>query len=151
MLLVAGSMALLLYIAGFTLNERLRLRRGPWEMSFQARPNGDTEVQIRQPALGIGPVTILFAGEPYTNDVMNVRFDTPRKPVPVGRVKYDELTYLPGVVTLDLFGHELELLPRTLYVNRVPHAWSLSTNLVLTTADRPASLPEPRGKRSANR
>jgi len=139
----AGMMALGLYIGGFALNEHLRLRRGPWEVTFRSSPHGDAQIHIQQPGLGIGPVDITFVGEAYTNDDVTIRFDVPRQPVPVGRVKYDELTYLPGVVTLDLFGHEIELLPRTLYVNRRARNWSSATNIVLQPSDRPASLPEP--------
>jgi len=143
LLIGAGLMALLLYVAGFTLNQHLRARRGPWEVTFQAAPGGDTRIRVVQPALGIGPIDITFAGQPYTNEAMTVLFDAPRKAVPIGRVKYDELTFLPGVVTLDLFGHEIELLPRTLYVNRQPREWSAGPDLILIPHERPNSLHEP--------
>ena len=58
-------------------------------------------------------------------------------------VKYADLTYLPGVITLELFGHEIELLPRTLYVNRHAIPWTAGTNLTLHASDRPDAWPEP--------
>ena len=66
--------------------------------------------------------------------------------MPFGRVKFEDLTYLPGTVTFDFFGHEIELIPRTLYINRKPRPWQSNAIISLTPADKPAGLPEPNPK-----
>ena len=88
-----------------------------------------------------------FPGEVAAGPTATIRFDTPAHTVPWGRVKYEDLTYLPGVVTLELYGHEIEMLPRTMYVNRQSVPWITATNITLTSANRPAGLPEPKAAR----
>jgi hypothetical protein len=62
-----------------------------------------------------------------------VRFDGPsrRAAPPFGSVKFLDTTVLPGTVTLDLFGHEVELLPRTLIVDKREHPWSSGQRIEL--------------------
>lgn len=132
LLLGAGLAALIFYVAGFSLNEYLRWRRGPWEVRFE--PGNEPRLIVSQPHLGITDVTLVFPGEAVVGSTTVVRFETPRQAVPFGAVKYDDLTYLPGVVTLDLFGHEIELLPRTLYVNRRPIPWGEAERIVVARA-----------------
>jgi hypothetical protein len=101
-------------------------------------------MEIQQKHLGVRAVRIIFLDEKTHADPARVRFDTPGSAVPWGRVKHEDLTYLPGVITLDVLGHEVEMLPRTLYVNRRAVAWSSGTNITLRTSDRPVSLPDPK-------
>ena len=142
---LAGALALavIIYAGGFWLDQHLRTHRGPWVIEFALAPDDSPLLVIHQDGLGIHDVRVLFPGEAVAGPSSTVRFDAPERPVPWGRVKYEDLTYLPGVVTLELFGHEIELLPRTLYVNRRERGWITGTNITLTAADRPASLPEP--------
>ncbi|MCL4179195.1 MAG: hypothetical protein KJ072_15820 [Verrucomicrobia bacterium] len=136
-------LALAVYAGAFWLDQHLRTRRGPWQVTFDRMPDGTPTILIQQQRLGIREVRILFPGESTAAESTSIRFDAPGLAVPWGRLKYDDLTYLPGVVTLELFGHEIELLPRTLYVNRRAIAWNAATNLTLRASDRPATLPEP--------
>jgi hypothetical protein len=130
-----------LYFGGFWLLEHLRARRGPWEVSFRVEPNGTPVVAIRQSHLGLDEVLLAFPGAPTppASAPATVRFDTPeRQPaVPFGRVKFFDTTFLPGTVTFDLFGHEIELLPRTLILNRQEHPWRSGERIEL-----PAREPE---------
>jgi hypothetical protein len=130
LLVGAAVAALAFYVAGFGINEHLRWRRGPWEVRFE--PGAEPRLVINQPRLGIAGVTLSFPGETAEGPPMTIRFETPRQAIPFGSVKYDDLTYLPGVVTLDLFGHEIELLPRTLYVNRKAIPWTEATRVEVT-------------------
>ncbi len=134
----------LLYAAGFWLDQHLRNRRGPWAVEFARARDGAPLLVIRQDQLDIHNVQIRFRGENAPEKATTVRFDAPDRPVPWGRVKYEDLTYLPGVVTLEVFGHEIELLPRTLYVNRHAVGWNSGTNITLTASERPATWNEPR-------
>lgn len=139
-------LALAIYVGGFSFDQHLRKRHGPWQVTFETGPTGTPAVVVNQPKLHITNLKIEFAGETATNASATVVFDVPERPVPFGRVKFEDLTYLPGTVTMDLFGHEVELLPRTLYINRKPHPWTSNRTITLTTGDKPASLPEPKVK-----
>ena len=145
--LVALAFAVAIYAAGFAFDQHLRTKRGPWMVTFAAEMDGDAAIIVNQHKLNINNLKIVFAGERMTSPTARVAFDTPQKEVPIGRVKFEDLTYLPGTVTLDMFGHEIELLPRTLYINRKPHPWKSNETIKLTSADKPASLPEPSPKR----
>src|SRR5437879_13692919 len=112
-LLIGFGLALLVYVISFSCDQYIRQRKGPWNVVFGTNRLGWAQIEISQSALGIHS-TIIFLGETTTN-TGSLRFDRPSKPVPFGRVKFEDLTYLPGSVAFDLFGHEVELLPRTLY------------------------------------
>jgi hypothetical protein len=73
-----------------------------------------------------------------------VAFDIPEKPVPFGSVKFEDLTYLPGTVTLDLFGHEIELIPRTLFINREERPWQSNVVITLSPSDKRSLPPRPK-------
>jgi hypothetical protein len=139
----AMVLAVVIYAGGFWLDQHLRTHRGPWEVEFTRTTNGTPMIVIRQDALGIKDVRLMFPGEPASDESRSIRFDVPERPLPWGRVKYEDLTYLPGVVTLEAFGHEIELLPRTLYVNRMAMGWGPGTNITLKPSDRPATLRDP--------
>ena len=142
--LMAGlSFALVLYIGGFALDQHLRTRRGPWRVTFTHETNGSPAIVVDQPELGITNVKIVFPGESATNISATVAFDVPQKPALFGSVKFEDLTYLPGTVTFDFFGHEVEIIPRTLYLNRRPRPWASNTTLFLRPEDIPSPSPVP--------
>jgi hypothetical protein len=122
-LLIGFVLALALYLGVFSCDQRIRSRKGPWQVAFQMSSNGEPSIRIDQPFLSISNVQVIFAGETPTNSAGTVAFDRPGKPTPFGRVKFEDLTYLPGSVAFDFFGHEVELLPRTLYLNKQEQAW----------------------------
>ncbi len=145
--LVGLLLALVIYVGGFSFDQHLRNRRGPWEVRFAAEPSGAPALVVNQPKLNITNLKIVFEGESATNTPCVIAFDVPGKPVPFGRVKFEDLTYLPGTVTLEIFGHEIELLPRTLYINRKSRTWTSHETITLIAADKPGALPEPDPKR----
>lgn len=125
-LLIVFGAVLVCYIVGFWGSEWWRHRRGPWEVTFTSFTNGVSVVEINQASLGIRGVRVEVAGAPRTNRpprVLRFREPTDRHQVPFGAVKFLDTTVLPGTVTLDLFGHEVELLPRVLVINRQEHPW----------------------------
>lgn len=126
-LLVVFGIVLVCYVVGFVGSEWWRQRRGPWEVVFSSVTNGVVGVEINQAALGIRGVWVEVAGAPVTNQpstqVMRFREPTDRDRVPFGRVKFLDTTVLPGTVTLDLYGHEVELLPRVLIIDKHEHPW----------------------------
>jgi len=137
-------LALAIYIGGFKFDQHLRTRRGPWQVTFTSDHSGAPAIIINQPKLAIANLEIVFAGETTTNAPGTVAFDFPEKPMPFGKVKFEDLTYLPGTVTFDFFGHEIELIPRTLYINRKARPWQGNATITLTPADKPAALLEPK-------
>jgi hypothetical protein len=140
----ALALAVVIYVAGFGFDQHLRTRRGPWRVTFTAEASGDAAIVVNQPRLNINNLKIVFAGERMTTPAATVAFDVPQRPVPVGKVKFEDLTYLPGTVTLEAYGHEIELIPRTLYINRKPRPWKSGETITLSAADKPDSLPEPK-------
>jgi hypothetical protein len=51
--------------------------------------------------------------------------------VPFGDLFYEDLTYLPGVLTFNFFGHEIQVMPRILTINQKEHPWTTSLKLNL--------------------
>jgi hypothetical protein len=140
---IAFVVVALLYFAAFWSIERFRGRRGPWEVVFGSNALGEATLTVTQTALGLSGVTLVAHGDPATNGPGVVRFDRVQQPVPFGRVIYEDLTFLPGVVTFDLFGHEVELLPRVLIVNKQELPWTSGATVDLWPTNKPAVPPQP--------
>jgi hypothetical protein len=134
---------LVFYFAAFYGCEYMRHRKGPWEVQFITDNAGRPSIVVFQPKRGISSFEILFHGEQIekTNLSQRVAFDRPLKLVPFGKVIYEDLTFLPGVVTFDLFGHEIELLPRVLIVNKKEVPWKSDTTLELSPTNKLAQVP----------
>jgi hypothetical protein len=147
-LLIAFVLAIAIYAAFFSCDMRMRKRKGPWQVEFQTNEAGHASITVNQPALRITNVQIVFAGEIATT-TGQVTFDRPQKPVPFGKTKFEDLTYLPGSVAFDFFGHELELLPRTLYLNKKEYPWAASSIFTLTPDQKlpPGASQDPREKK----
>lgn len=135
------------YAAFFAVDQHIRHRKGAWDVAFDPQNSGGPAILVNQPALGISNVKIVFGGDSLTNAAPGaVLFDFPKKPLPFGRMKFEDLTYLPGSVTFDFFGHEVELLPRTLIVNRKELGWTSAKTYSLSPADKIPNLREPKRK-----
>jgi hypothetical protein len=147
-LLIGFLLALGLYAVFFAGDQWTRSRKGPWEVRFTTNAQGEASIVVNQPKLGIADVSVTFAGETATN-FGAVRFDVPRKALPFGTNKFEDLTYLPGSVAFGFFGHEVELLPRTLYLNKKEHPWVSGTNMVLLPGEKlpPEASYDPRKKK----
>ena len=142
-------LVLLLYFGAFYGCEHMRARKGPWEVQFLTDETGRPSIVVYQPRLGISAVEILFADEqlPATNVSERVAFSRPLTPTPFGKEIYEDLTFLPGVITFDFFGHEIELLPRVLVANKKEIPWRSDAPIELTKADKLATPPKPPPKK----
>jgi len=157
-------LAFLLALAGYVLFyqsiEHRRIRKGPWQVTFTHSAAGAPAIVIAQPGLAITNVQIIFSVEnlPATNSpgpfpadpsrpnssITNHRspattllFDQPRPvpcEVPFGRCVFMDTTFLPGTLTFELFGHEIELLPRALIIDRRDHPWQPDATITLPRA-----------------
>lgn len=139
------GVVLLLYLGFFHGIERWRRQQGPWVVEFLADHQGQPCLAISQEKLHIRQLRITLAGETVPGPVQTslprrVVFDQPRRPLPFGKRLHEDLTSLPGVVTLDLFGHFVELAPKVMTLNRERQPWPVETNLTLWPTNK---LPQP--------
>lgn len=150
-LAILFSLVLLLYVAAFQGVEHLRARKGPWQVTFERDAQGVPAIVIGQSRLGVSRFQIRFPEESATatNLPAVLVLGEPRQPpfdAPFGRVIYEDLTFLPGAATFDLFGHEIELLPRALLVNRREHPWQAEASLTLWRTNKVPSIRVPVAK-----
>lgn len=133
--LFAFLLAAVIYAALYLGIEHRRMRRGPWQINFTSS-NGVPLLVINQPKLALTNAQILFLNEPMpTNSLGPTDFREPRLvpyDVPFGRCVFMDATFLPGTVTFQLFGHEIELLPRVLIVDHEEHPWVSGSTLTLS-------------------
>ena len=142
-ILLSFLAVLVLYVAAFSGIEYLRHRKGAWQVNFRADATGEPVIEIAQPHVQLSGVQIFFHGERASNAAGTVRFDRVLQPLPFGKVIYEDLTFLPGVVTFDLFGHEIELLPRVLIINKKNIPWQTGATLELWPTNKPLDPPKP--------
>jgi hypothetical protein len=143
-LLIAGILALAIYAIAYAFIQHRREVKGPWRVEFRSDEAGVPSITIHQPALNITNVTIVFADERAVLDesprmlVFDDIVSSPPYEVPFGEVIYFDTTFLPGVVTFNLFTHEIELLPRVLIINRQQHPWQSNATIPLTGTGKAA-------------
>jgi hypothetical protein len=58
---------------------------------------------------------------------------------PFGPIAFLDTTQLPGTISLVAFGHAVEMVPRTLFVDFHEVPWSSGTNLVLKAEAKPSA------------
>ena len=139
---LAFLLALIIYAIFYQGIEYRRSRNGPWQVTFTNGPAGIPTIVINQPKLSISNVQISFPGETLasTNAAGTLIFNQPRQvpyDVPFGKCIFMDTTFLPGTVTFQLFGHEIELLPRVLMIDHEEHPWVSQSTL-------PLQRPEPK-------
>lgn len=139
--LVLFAAVLLAYLAVFNGIEWVRHHKGPWKVAFETNSQANPVVRVSQSYLKVSAV-LEFPDEKATN-TGSVAFDKPKKQLPYGKLLYEDLTFLPGVATFDLFGHEIELLPRVLIVNKQEIRWDQAAHLQIWATNKPATPPKP--------
>ena len=125
-LAISGVIAVVFYVAAYGWFEHRRTFRGPWEVVFRADANGTPALLISQTNLHISQ-TIQFPGQvvqhaPFSRTII---FGLEPPELPFGELLYQDPTFLPGTVTMRLFGHTNELLPRVLIIDRKEHPWHM--------------------------
>lgn len=123
---ITFGIAIVFYIAAYQWLSRRQLGKGPWEVLFTNDTARAPLLVVHQGQLGISNVAVRFVGEELsqTNTTGVVRFTKPKMPLPYGRVAYDDLMFLPGDVTIDVFGHLVEILPRHMILNGSAVQWT---------------------------
>jgi hypothetical protein len=149
--ILAFLLAVICYAFFYHNIEHRRTRKGPWEVTFTHDVNGNPALIINQPKLAITNAQITFidqqVGPGFAPDTL--LFTQPRQvpyPVPLGKCVFMDTTFLPGTVTLDLFNHEIELLPRVLVIDQQEHPWLSESTITLhplQAGQPPQSPPKP--------
>jgi hypothetical protein len=142
-LLISLILALVLYIPAYAWIEHLRTRHGPWQVTFNSSGAAPPSLSISAPKLGIANARIVFPGEssPPTNFVLTFTQPEPWPfDVPFGNCLFEDLTFLPGTLAFNLFGHEIQLIPRALTIDKQNHPWQSGSTLLITNR---AILPQP--------
>ena len=136
-------LSLAAYLGFFYGLEHYRSHRGPWELTFGVENGGTPYLEVAHPRLKIGNFKLTFAGTNLAARLPEtIRFDQPtRTNLPFGRVIFMDTTFLPGTVTLDLFGHEVECLPRVMIVDKHEEAWQPPRTITLSTVESRAARP----------
>jgi hypothetical protein len=144
----AFIIAVVVYAVFFYGIEHRRTVNGPWQVTFTKSEAGIPEVIVFQPNLGISNLTIDFPNEklPLTTASSLMIFDTPKEvpyPVPFGQCIFMDTTFLPGTVTFNLLGHEIELLPRVLIIDKKEYAWKADGTISVLGSGISSKQPKP--------
>ena len=138
---IALAMAVVIYAIGYFWIEHLRARHGPWRVTFTNDVARTPMLLINQPRLAITNFEIIFRGAILpTNAALEYTFDGPRPvpyQVPFGKCLFMDTTFLPGTIAFDLFGHEIQLLPRVLTIDKKEQAWQPNLTIALPVANQP--------------
>jgi len=119
--------ALVGYFVLYYAIEGRRKHNGPWQITFTRSASGHPAFVVNQPRLGITNLSLTFTGA--TTSATNLgmlTFEQPRETpfdVPFGRCIFQDLTSLPGTLTFEMFGHEVELIPRVLTIDKKERPW----------------------------
>ena len=123
----ALAIAVVFYFVSFTWIERRRAANGPWQVTFRADSAGVPALSISESKLNISQ-TLRFPRDRTTPNLSRtVIFGQETPDLPFGEMIFQDPTFLPGTVTMRLFGHQIELLPRVLTIDRKEYPWH-STN-----------------------
>jgi len=144
---------LFLYVTIWGACTAMKRRGGAWALTFTTT-NGTPALIIEHPLRLPQPVTVLFPGEtPERTDlpIMAVFHVPITNRMAFGPVLHVDTTTLPGVVTLNCFGHAVEIFPRALSLDFEEHAWVPGTAYTLTAASKPpADRLKPRALQAPN-
>ncbi|MEO6034116.1 MAG: hypothetical protein ABIQ35_02560 [Verrucomicrobiota bacterium] len=124
-LLGAFVFALAIYLPAFGWMQSCRTSKGPWSVAFSTDASGVPALRVEQPKLGVSKKLIFTDQKIFqTNLAQTWIFDDPTKTnAPFGEIVFQDLTFLPGTVTFNFFGHEVELLPRVLIIDKQEYPW----------------------------
>jgi hypothetical protein len=167
--ILAFVLAAVGYAACYLGIEHWRARKGPWRVTFTHNPARAPVITIDQPRLAITNVQIIFTSETLSDSnapgVFPADLSHPNSPdanhpgpettllfaqprtvpyeVPFGRCVFLDLSSLPGSATFELFGHEIQLLPRVLIINRQEYPWQPNATITLHPAPTTPNRAQP--------
>lgn len=142
--LIIGLVSLGLYIVFFSWMEQRRYKNGPWEVTFTQQDDRPT-LLLSHPRFGITNVVIQFVGGALTTNLpQTVRFQHGQVApldLPFGKCVFLDTLFLPGTVACELFGHQIQLMPRTLTIDRTARPWTSGEKILLTNRNSATLSP----------
>jgi hypothetical protein len=142
-LLAVFVCSLLGYVLVFGWIEHHRRKAGPWRATF-TRTDGFPAMIVNQLALQLTNISFVFinAAAP-TNQPQTVEFAHGRPApfdLPFGQCVFVDTLFLPGTAVCEIFGHQIQFMPRSLTVDQVERSWQSGEKLLLTNQPS-ATLP----------
>lgn len=146
---LALVIAIPLYFISFSYIENRRTRHGPWQVTF-TNEAGVPELIINEPKLKLANLKIVFPGEPASATNATLTFTQPQQVpfnVPFGQCVFEDTTFQPGTIVFLLFkndnspGHEIQLMPRVLTIDKQEHAWQSDRTISVNKADTSRGAP----------
>jgi hypothetical protein len=128
--IVAFVIALVFYFVGFSWIQHRREDKGPWQITFKTDAAGIPAISVAQSNLSIFETVSFPNGHATSNISETITFGQDVPELPFGKLIFHDPTFLPGTVTLGLFGHQVELLPRILTIDNKEYTWH-SNEIVL--------------------
>ncbi len=137
-LAIAFGIAVALYALAYFGIERQRKHQGPWQLTFTNNAAGAAVLLVNQPALAVTNVQIVFPGKAADTNVTLVFVEPRATPfsVPFGRCVFMDLTSLPGTLALELYGHQIQLIPRVLTIDQKERPWESNTTITLVETNQ---------------
>ncbi len=125
-ILLVGLVSVIGYFPLFHWIERQRTIKGPWTVDF-ADAGGKASLVINQPKLGITNITLVVPSiTAGTNGGRRIEFSVASPvpyQIPYGRCVFQDTIFLPGTIVVEIGGHEIQLLPRVLTIDKQERAW----------------------------
>jgi hypothetical protein len=131
------------YVFVFGWIENNRRKNGPWQATF-TNVEGVPAFVVNHPKLQLTNIIIQFVDAPSpTNLPQTVAFEHGRPApfdLPFGKCVFIDALYMPGTAACEVFGHEIQLMPRVLTIDRVERPWRSGEKILLTNQPS-ATLP----------
>ena len=125
-LLLVFATALIGYAVLYGWIEHRRVVKGPWVVNCSSE-SGVPVLTVNQSTLGIRDVRIVFpGGRGASNVTQTIEFSKARPwpyAVPFGQCVFMDTTFLPGTIALEVLGHQVQLMPRVLTIDKVERPW----------------------------
>jgi hypothetical protein len=131
-LAVSFVLALVMYVGCFWWIQHERSVKGPWVIVFAADAQGSPSLQISQVKLRISE-KLIFPDDRITRTNFSERivFSEAMTNLPFGEMLLQDELYLPGSVTLRVAGHQIEILPRVLILDKKESPWQMGHEIAL--------------------
>ena len=137
-LALAFAIALVLYVASFAWIENRRTHNGPWQVNF-TNETGIPTLIIDEPKLNVSAVRINFPGQSPSATNAVISFTAGREvpfDLPFGQCVFMDPTFQPGTLVFAVFGHEIQLIPRVLTIDKKEYAWKSGMTMSVTNPPR---------------
>jgi hypothetical protein len=136
--------ALVGYLAVFYFIEHQRRKDGPWQATFTS-VDGLPTIIVNHPKSERTNISISFVGATITatNLPQTVAFEHGRPApfeLPFGKCVFIDAIYMPGTAVCEMFGHQIQLMPRVLTIDKVERPWRSGEKILLTNQPS-ATLP----------